>query len=175
MEFIFKDFLETAKLLSEENLVYSYVGNLSRKWKEKLFITRTGISLRNLSEEDIIVIPFDESSILEERASSEINIHKELIKRSGKNSVVHTHPIYTVLLSFKVEKIEPVDSEGREALKSVPVVSEREQLSETININKIAVLKGHGVFSVGNSLLEAYELISILENSSKILWRLEYG
>ena len=142
MKFILKEFLETAYLLSQENLVHSYIGNLSKKRGKKFFMTRTGYSQRSLSEEDVIVLPFER---------------------------------FSVLFSFKVEKIEPVDCEGGEVLKSVPVVNEREHLVKAFNENNIVVLEGHGVFSVGNSLLEAYELISILENSSKILWRLEYG
>ena len=184
MEFVLKEFREVARLISTEGLTYGYTGNLSRLWGEKLFITRRGSNLINLKDEDIIAIPFWGGSILEERASSERDVHRRILKETGKKAVVHLHAIYAIKLSFLTEKIVPIDSEGKIALGEVPVISvERtsaseelaQKLSETLKDISVAVVKSHGVFAVGDSLVEAYEKVSLLENSCKILWGLEYG
>lgn len=184
MDYIYKDFLLTAGMLAQEQLAYSYTGNLSRRWKNNLFITRTGANLRNLSKEDIIVLPLDKKSILESRASSELIVHKSILKSSGKKAVLHTHPIYTVKLSFNSDVIIPKDSEGKAILGSVPVLEVEKStasielakiLSEVLKEKKVAVIRGHGVFAVESSLFKAYEVVSILENSCKILWRCQNG
>ena len=184
MEFILKEFREVARLISLEGLTYGYTGNLSRLWGDRLFITRTGSNLLNLSDEDIIAIPFQGSSLLEKRASSERNVHRRVLKETGKRAVVHLHAVYTIKLSFLTEKIVPIDNEGREILGEVSVLNVEKasaseelakKLSEALKDRYIAVVKSHGVFAVGDSLIEAYEKISILENSCKILWGLKYG
>ena len=184
MELILKEFREVARLISIEGLTYGYTGNLSRLWEKRFFITRSGSNLLNLSDEDIIEIPFQGYSILEERASSERNVHRRVLKETGKKAVVHLHAIYAIKLSFLTDRIDPVDNEGKAFLGEVPVLSVEkasasaelaEKLSEVLKDKGVAVVKSHGVFAVGKNLIEAYEKISILENSCKILWGLKYG
>ncbi|WP_461829744.1 class II aldolase/adducin family protein [Aquifex sp.] len=184
MEFILKEFREVARLISLEGLTYGYTGNLSRLWGNRLFITRTGSNLLNLTDEDIIAIPFQGSSLLEERASSERNVHRRVLKETGKKAVAHLHAVYTIKLSFLSDSILPIDSEGKAILGEVPVLNVEkasaseelaEKLSEALKNKDVAVVKSHGVFAVGENLIEAYEKVAILENSCKILWGLKYG
>lgn len=176
--------MEVARLISIEGLTYGYTGNLSRLWGGTLFITRRGSNLLNLSEEDVIGIPFERKGFLDDRASSERNVHRAILKSSGKKAVVHLHTIYTVKVSFLTDRIIPKDNEGRAILGEVPVIKAEKasgseelayKLSEVLMNGNVAVVKGHGVFAVGEDLREAYEVVSVLENSCKILWGLEYG
>ncbi|GAB6065346.1 class II aldolase/adducin family protein [Aquifex pyrophilus] len=184
MEHIIRDFLLTSEMLSKEGLTYSYTGNMGRKRGERLFITRTGSNLLNLSKEDIISIPLKGKSILDERASSELRVYRAILNEFPYSSLLHVHAPYTLCVSFKRKEITPLDSEGKEALGSVPVLSLRspsaseelsEALKESFKSHRIAVIRGHGVFCLENSLYRAYELVSLLENSCKILWRCEDG
>ena len=184
MEFILKEFKEVARLISLEGLTYGYTGNLSRLWGNKLFITRTGSNILNLTNEDIIAIPFQDYSILEERASSEREIHKRVLKETKKKAVVHLHTVYTIKLSFLTDSIFPIDNEGKVILGKVPILSVEkasaseelaEKLSEALKNKSIVVVKSHGVFAVDENLIEAYEKVAILENSCKILWGLKYA
>ncbi len=184
MEHIIKDFLLTSEMLSKEHLTYSYTGNMGRKRGKRLFITRTGSNLLSLSEEDIISVPLEEKSPLDSRASSELKVYRDILGEFSYTSLLHVHAPYTLCVSLKRDKIIPLDSEGREALGSVPVLSLRnpsaseelsQALKESFKTYKIAVIKGHGVFCLENSLFRAYELVSLLENSCKILWRCEDG
>ncbi|MEN3028524.1 MAG: class II aldolase/adducin family protein, partial [Aquificaceae bacterium] len=63
---------EVGRLLYAEGLVDARAGNLSCKVGNELIITRRGSHLGRLKEWDFIKIPIEESSILEERASSEL-------------------------------------------------------------------------------------------------------
>ena len=184
MEFILKEFREVARLISLEGLTYGYTGNLSSLWGKRLFITRSGSNLLNLRDEDIIEIPLEEYSILEGRASSEREVHRKVLKETGKKAVVHLHTIYAIKLSFLTDSIIPMDNEGKAILGEVPVLSVEkasaseelaQKLSEALKDKDVAVVKSHGVFAVGDNLIKAYEKIAILENSCKILWGLKYG
>jgi len=184
VEFVIREFLKCAKLVVEENLTYSYTGNMSRLFGGKLYITRGGTNFRNLFEGDIMTLPLEGSSILETRASSELPVHRRVLKETSHKALLHTHPVYTIMCSLKTDEIIPLDNEGKYIIGRVkvlelekPSASEElaESLTEELKRNDIAIVKGHGVFAGGQDLIRAYELTSVLENSCKILWGVEYG
>lgn len=184
MEFIIEEFLRCAQLVSLENLTYSYTGNMSRLFNEALYITRTGANFRDLTEGDILKLPLDGRSVLEERASSELIVHRKVLKETYHKALLHTHPVYTLMCSFKKEEISPLDSEGKAILGRVKVLdlenpSASEELADSLvkelKDKNVAVIRGHGVFVGSENLIRAYEITSVLENSCKILWGVEYG
>ncbi len=178
MRWIYREIVEVGRLLFEEGLVSARSGNISRAFGEDIFITRTGSHMGNLSPADIIKLPLREKSILESRASVELPVHRRIILETGKNSVVHAHPTYTLKVAFETDLIEPIDSEGREILRKVPVLelkkpSASEELarraSEFLKDFPVVVIRGHGVFSAHGELLRAYSYISTLEHSCKVM------
>ncbi len=184
MEWIKREIIRTGRLLFEEGLVSARSGNLSRAFGNTLFITRTGSHLGSLREQDIVGVPLLGSSILDGRASVELEVHRRIIQITGKSAVVHAHPTYTLCVSFGRKLIEPADSEGREILGSVTVLrlekpSASEELaiavSEALKDGHVVVVEGHGVFSAHREILRAYSFISTLEHSCKILYLKEVG
>ncbi|NPA32367.1 MAG: aldolase [Aquificae bacterium] len=182
MNHIYKEFLLVANLLSKEGLTYAHTGNMSRKLGEELFITRRGAHIGHLFPEDIINVPLTGRSVLDERASSELNVHRKIIKTIKADALLHTHSPCTVSLSLEARTITPKDTEGKAILGSVPVVSPSEPsaseeladcLIDAFKRAKVAVVRGHGVFALGENLLDAYKLVSLLEHSCKILRRCE--
>ncbi len=177
MERVIRDIIKVGRLLFEEGLVGGRSGNLSVALGDKLLITRTGSFLGSLTPYDIIEVPLWDESLLDERASVELPVHRRIITVTGKRAVVHAHPPYTVSLSLFEKFIEPVDSEGKEVLGAVPVLElERpsaseelaKALSEALKEFKVVVVKGHGVFSADADIFRAYAYVSTLEQSSKI-------
>jgi L-fuculose-phosphate aldolase len=179
MEWIYREIITVGRLLFREGLVSARSGNISSAFGERLFITRTGSNMGNLQREDIIALPLRGKHLLDERASVELPVHRKIIIETGKSSVVHAHPTHTLLCAFDREKIEPVDSEGREILGSVPVLelerpSASEELaravSEALRDNHVVVIRRHGVFSAHRDIQKAYSFVSTLEHSCKILF-----
>ncbi|WP_457599802.1 class II aldolase/adducin family protein [Hydrogenivirga sp.] len=179
MEWIYREIREVGRLLFREGLVSARSGNISRAFGGRIFITRTGSNVGALRKEDIISLPLQGSHLLDERASVELLVHRRIIRETGKGSVVHAHPTYTLLISFTGELIEPADSEGKEILGSVPVLelekpSASEELakraSEVLKRRPAVVIRGHGVFAADRELHRAYSLLSTLEHSCKILF-----
>ena len=178
MEWIYREFRRVGRLLFEEGFVSARSGNLSFRWRDKVFITRTGAFVGDLSREDIMSLPLREDSPLSERASVELVVHRSVLLNTARRAVVHAHPPNAVALSFSREEITPVDSEGFELIGRVRVVapekvSASEELAEAVlevlREDKIVVVRGHGVFSADTSLFGAYRHISTLEHSCKIL------
>ena len=170
--------VKIGELLYKEGLIDARAGNLSVRLGNRAIITRTGSHLGNLSFEDLIELPLYQKHTLEDRASSEWIVHRGIYLQTTHKAVVHAHPLYTVFLSNYYSRIEPKDSEGKAILGAVEVIpdypSGSEELARVVaqglKTSKILIVKNHGVFSAGQTLTQAYSLISVLERSCRYLW-----
>ncbi len=177
MRWVIEEFRLVGESLFREGLVSGRAGNLSYALKDRLIITRTGSFLGDLREMDLIEVPLMGSSPLDERASSELPVHRRIVLETGKRAVVHAHPPCAVSLSLFEKTIEPIDSEGKVILGEVPILDPEglhapEEIAgavaETLKDHKVVVIKGHGAFSADTSLTRAYTYISTLEHSCRI-------
>lgn len=159
-------------------VISSHGGNMSVRMGDRILITRRGSNLAWLEERDIIDIGLreDDSNVM--LASSEIVVHRAVYANTTAQAIVHTHPPYTIVRSLVSDEIVPIDSEGSYLLKRVPVVSSEltvgstdvaAVVSQQLKEYPIVVLRGHGAFSVGNLLEEAYQWTSSLEVACKII------
>ncbi len=159
-------------------VISSHGGNMSVRMGDRILITRRGSNLAWLEERDIIDIGFQEDDSNVMLASSEIVVHRAIYQNTTALAIVHAHPPYAIVRSFVADEIVPIDSEGSYLLKRVPVVATEltigstevaKIVSQQLKEYPIVVLRGHGAFSVGNLLEEAYQWTSSLEVSCKIL------
>jgi L-fuculose-phosphate aldolase len=159
-------------------VISSHGGNMSVRMGDRILITRRGSNLAWLEERDIIDIGFQEDDSNVMLASSEIVVHRAIYQNTTALAIVHTHPPYAIVRSFIADEIVPIDSEGSYLLKRVPVVATEltigstevaKIVSQQLKEYPIVMLRGHGAFSVGNLLEEAYQWTSSLEVSCKIL------
>lgn len=172
-----KKLIEIGRLLYEEGLIDARAGNLSYRLGKDMLITRTKSHLGKLKEWDFIRIPLTESHVLEERASSEALVHKEIYLNTPYRCVVHAHPPCAVALSFGLDPIEPEDSEGKALLGSVKVIPSypsgskelAKAVAQALKTSRLVVVRAHGVFSADSDPFHAYSHISVLERSCKIL------
>jgi len=152
-------------------------GNISRAFREHLFITRTGSCLGDLSPPDIVKLHLYEKSPLDERASVELDVHRAVVIGACKRAVVHAHPPAAVALSLSAERIELPDYEGRAVLGDVPLLdagslSRSEavrEIADLLRYTGIVLIKGHGVFSAADELAQAYNYVSALEHSCRLI------
>jgi len=168
---------KVGRLLFLEGLVDARAGNLSCVLGGELLITRRGSHLGKLSPWDFIKVPLEGGGILDDRASSELLVHREVYLNTDHKSLVHAHPTSAVVLSFERDIVEPIDSEGRELIGRVEVLppfpSGSKELalavSQALKRSKVVLVKGHGAFSADKDPFYAYCHISVLERSCKIL------
>jgi len=160
------------------NLNASHSGNISVRAGDKIYISRTGCMLGDIGAGDIIETNIDGSAV--GIASREIIVHRAIYKNTDAKAIIHAHPPYIIAMSVLVNEITAIDSEGNFFLKSAPVFETAktigsEEVAEKIpellnNHGKIAVLKYHGSFAIGQNLEEAFLWTTTLEKSAQIAY-----
>lgn len=156
----------------------SHSGNMSVRVGDRIFITRRGSMLSNLKEGDLVETGLQDDDSHITLASTEIKIHRAIYRETSALAVVHAHPPCAIALSLVEDEIRPVDTEGIYYFKVVPVVGAdltvgsdevAEKLPPLLQNYKIAMVRGHGSFAVGQMLEEAFQWTSSLEASCRSL------
>ena len=161
-------------------LLSSHGGNMSVRMGERIVITRTGAMLGHLTARDLIETGLEEDDSNIMLVSSEIVVHRAIYQNTSALAIVHVHPPFAVAQSMCVEDaIIPIDSEGSYLFRKVPVVQTETTVGSSdvakiaakmLREYKIFMLRGHGCFSIGPVLEEAYQWCSSLEESCKICY-----
>ncbi|HEX7973282.1 MAG TPA: aldolase [Anaerolineales bacterium] len=161
-------------------LTSSHGGNMSVRMGDRILITRTGAMLAHLTEKDLIETGLEANDSGVMLASSELVVHRSIYLNTSALAIVHVHPPYAVALSM-VEKdaIIPIDNEGSYVFRRVPII-QAEMTTGSKEVAKLAaqglreykliMLRGHGCFSTGPVLEEAYQWCTSLEEACKILY-----
>ena len=161
-------------------LTSSHGGNISVRMGDRIIITRTGAMLAHLTEKDLIETGLEEDDSNIMLASSELVVHREVYQNTAALAIVHVHPPFAVALSMIVkDAIFPIDSEGSYLFRKVPVMQTETTVgskdvariaADVLREYKIFMLRGHGCFSIGPVLEEAYQWCSSLEESCKMYY-----
>ena len=185
----FDEIRELGRDLFVSGLISSHGGNVSvlDASGEAIHITRSGSALGRLRDGDVVTVGFDcpgdndVALAADAQASIELIVHRALYHEVPETcAVVHAHSLFTTLLSLKQDTIEPLDSESKHFIPSVPILDVEETIasSEVAELIPqlivetgcpIAVVRGHGPFAVGRDLEEAWRYVSILEMSSRLI------
>ncbi len=80
----------------DKNLVDTHSGNISIGTEDGILITKTGRSLINLESDDF--------TLSADCASSELEIHRFILKSFPASSVFHCHPLNAIALSLRADK-----------------------------------------------------------------------
>lgn len=178
---ITKQMQEVGRDMFLAHLISSHGGNISVRVGDTIYITRTGSMLGRLASSDIVEVSLSKPDDRDKYASSELVVHRALYKATGAGAVVHAHAPQTIFRSMLEDEIEPIDSEARLFIPCVEVVQSKKtvgslEAAELLSAQiaraqsaPLAVLRGHGPFSTGDSLLEAYRWVSVLECSCEQL------
>ncbi len=173
---MFGDFLKIAKLLSIEGLISGSSGNVSIKFEDKIYITKSGSFLGLLTENDIV-------EITDQSASRESVVHNKIYDNNKDfKAIVHSHQVklisfidYFFLKKFGTFKginkifkifINNIDAETKVVFPNflTYVVTEKavgsdilaDLVSKAIIFNNACIVATHGVFAAGENLFEAY-------------------
>jgi L-fuculose-phosphate aldolase len=177
-ERIFRQFQEIGRDLYVADLVSSHGGNMSVRLGDRLVIKRRGAMLGRLKEGDLVETGLEKPDSGIALASTELVVHRAIYVATPALAVVHAHPRTAIALSLSREEIVPIDNEGSYLLHRVPVVTAEfasgsaelvEKLPRALQEYKIVMLRGHGCFSIGQTLEEAFQWVSCLEESCQII------
>lgn len=177
-EQILRQFQEIGRDLYVADLVSSHGGNISVRLGSRLIIKRRGAMLGRLTEVDLVETGLEKPDSGVMLASTELVVHRAIYLATRALAVVHAHPRTAIALSLSREEIVPIDNEASYLLHKVPVVAAEfasgspelvEKLPAALQQYKIVMLRGHGCFSIGQTLDEAFQWVSCLEEACQII------
>lgn len=180
MDIDVKEIIEIAHDLYNRQLVSGKAGNISVRVKiedkDIIAISPTLKSLKDLKEEEIVLVNLDGEVLTKGKPSSEINLHLEIYKaRNDVNAIVHTHSPYATGFAFSSKKIKRLEGFGKittpflEEINYLPPgsVELAENAAKAIGDEDVLILKHHGVLCVADELKEAANLAEFIEDSAK--------
>jgi L-ribulose-5-phosphate 4-epimerase len=135
-----------------------------------------------LTADDVITVDLNAKKVEgKTREPLETEIHTGIYRaRPDVMSVVHSHPVHSVVFSITKKPLLPVSVHGAIFADGVPTfdvvghVDTRELgdgLAKTLGSHRAALLKMHGAVIVGSSVEEAFAAsLQLEENAEKQLW-----
>lgn len=175
MSAILDEFQQVGRDLYAAGLVSSHGGNMSVRHGEGLIVTSHGSRLGHLAQADLVEVrPGLEPRV---EPSMDLALHQAIYAAASEaEAVVHAHPRHAIALSLMGKEIRPQDLEGQHYLGVVPVVPRGENvvraLADALRQHRIVVVAGHGSYARGDSLWQALQWTSVLEESAEVLWLL---
>jgi len=169
------------KEIFERKLTVGTWGNVSLRTedRDKCVITPSGMNYQKLSPEDMVLISLD-GNVIEGKwkPSTELNMHCEIYKaREDVNAIIHTHPIFSSVLSVLREDIPPVIEDMVMLLGGKIRVTEyvlpggkelAEKTVEALENNSAVILANHGPVCVSTDMEKALTVCEVLEKSAQI-------
>jgi methylthioribulose-1-phosphate dehydratase len=161
----------------------------------QLAITASGLDKGNLAPEHILQIDADGQVITGQgKPSDETPLHLAAVKLRGAGAVLHTHSIWSTLLSQKVfAEADGIAISGYEMLKGLagvkthdhtewlPIIENSQQMGELAQTVAATLqrfptahgflLRGHGLYTWGQDLREAQRHIEIFEFLLEVMGR----
>lgn len=192
---------EIGKSFYQRGWVFGTSGNFSAVVSERplrLAITPTGLDKGALAPELFLEID-DEARVVRGKGkpSAETGLHLAIVRTRGARAVLHTHSLWSTLLSDAFAAEEAVPLEGFEMLKGLRGIQtheHREVLPIFENCQDIAqlaaqvkarlqsdsavhgfLLRRHGLYTWGQDLAEAKRHAEVLEFLLEVLGRSRSG
>jgi ribulose-5-phosphate 4-epimerase/fuculose-1-phosphate aldolase len=169
----------------------SHSGNMAVRWKdekgqEQIVITSTGSQKGDLDPGQICFLSPSETDFGYYKASSETDIHARILALEGVRASMHAHSKDLTIATLDDDEkpsqpapFVPIDPLGYYHLGGlVPVdwfevpsgsPEIRETIPERLAHHPAAMIQGHGVFTRGRTLKEAFFLACIANNSGYIV------
>lgn len=174
-------FVDVAHQIYGNGLTPGKSGNISlkisKKNETKVLITPSGVSLKDVSINNVIIVDLEGNQLEGEGVpSSELFMHLEIYKkRKDVEGIVHIHSPYATGFSFSDKKITRFEGFGKIKDPYLKVIDyappgSRELVDLAVNglgNEDVLILKNHGVLTVGMDLDEAALLAEFTESSAK--------
>ncbi len=154
----------------------------------RLAITASGAFKGQLTPDQIVEIDANgavQNCVSGARPSAEARLHSEIVRSRGAGAVLHTHSMWSTLLSDRHAPAKGLAIDGYEMLKGLDGVSTREHsewipiLENDQDMSRLAVrvqevlfsqpaahaflLRRHGMYTWGDSLSQAVRHVEIIE------------
>ncbi len=174
---IIRDIIVIGEKLFKLGIIGSHSGNVSTLFNGRIYITRTGSQLGFLTERDIVSFPATREKP-PAAASVESIVHMNIYRNTDATHIIHAHPPNLIALSLHMDRIIPLDAEGRYYLPEIPVFEAANPIGseevaeiagEKMKEYPLIVIRSHGIFARGHNWDEVLNLTSVAEKSAHII------
>ncbi len=164
----------------------------------RLIITASGMDKGRLTANQFVQVGPDARALAGEgRPSDETKLHLKIVQSRGAQAVLHTHSVWSTILSDMFANAHVVEIEGYEMLKGLagvrthehrellPILENSQDMDHLANQVKVALrqhphahgllLRGHGLYTWGESINEAKRHTEILEFLIEITGRTQFA
>jgi ribulose-5-phosphate 4-epimerase/fuculose-1-phosphate aldolase len=184
LEDLKREIAKYSNLAYERGLVGAAGGNVSARHKDLFLITAGGKSLRDVTEEDIIIVDKN-GKIIEgqegQKPSKETSLHIAIYKnRPDIDCVIHVHPSYCTAYSTRKKSVPICTASSRLKLKEVPLIGYANPGSEELagfvadcvrespEYVKALTLEAHGLIAWDKGLSNCFDIAELVEDTAKI-------
>jgi len=170
-----QELVQYYRWLRQYGLNDSHSGNASVRNDDTIWVTPTGCCADTLQVDDLVACHID--GAVGDGASLDAPLHIQVYQQNSQAvCVLHSHGPHSVALTMDGQCFVPPDFEGQYYFPKVPVlnieygdyVSEAPaQVAKALSQHKIAIVRGHGVYTQAESCNLAYKWTCSLEMSAK--------
>lgn len=177
--------LNAAREMLDAKLVIGSQGNASLRFRddngvEMVAITPSGLNYKAMKLDDIVVLDMKGKAVGgNKKPSVEFRLHLGIYKkRQDVNAIVHTHSLFSSILSVSGinlplildEQIHCLGGEIKVARYAPSGTLELvRSVTRALGTNNAAIMANHGALSVGPDMLQAINNSLLLERVSQIL------
>ncbi|MFX1448077.1 MAG: NAD(P)-dependent oxidoreductase [Promethearchaeota archaeon] len=180
-----EEIVDICKRLLNDGHVIGSAGNVSMRIKkgdeELVLITPSNINYEDMEPNDILIIDLEGKVIEGERNPSvEKHLHLGIYKeREDVNVIIHSHGIYSTILSTLNLSLPPVMEElvpylGGEVACAEYGEAGSEELANNVRVSleerNAVILANHGSLCCGSHIEGAYTVLKYLERGSQIYY-----
>ncbi len=181
-----KEIIQYSRLAYARGLVTAAGGNVSMRCGDQVVITASDVSLRDVSDETLIVCDLDGKLISCPeglRPSKETVLHLKVYRaRADVTSIIHVHPPYSVGYSINDRKIPVLTASSKMKINDVPVAGYANPGSEELSgyVEKTVksapeyihaiVLKAHGIIAYEKSMSSCFDIAELVEDTAHIAY-----
>jgi len=160
------EFQMAGRALSAAGLADGSSGNLSLRQGGGLIITRSGSSLANLEPSDLVLTGLIDDYITASPPSSELEVHRAILRAGSVNAVVHVHLPWALSLAEAAPALPggTLVIGGGGAI--IPGAFARE-IAAGLVAGGLVMVRGHGSFAAAATMAEACRLSLDFENTCR--------
>ncbi|MFI0155376.1 class II aldolase/adducin family protein [Streptomyces lydicus] len=166
------ELVDTARRTVVDGLVVGTSGNVSRRLKDLVLVTPSGVPYDRLGPGDLTAVDLNGAQIIGSlRPTSELPMHLAVYRSTPATAVVHTHAPYATAVSTLVAELPPVHYMAAALGGPVRVAPYAlygsdelaAHLLEALRDRTGALLQNHGTVAYGDSLDQALDRTAQLE------------
>jgi L-fuculose-phosphate aldolase len=164
--------------LYEQKLTTTSGGNVSQRIDNIVLITASQTDKAIMDEDQIGIISIGGNNLSDLKISMESKMHLAIYhNRLDVQAIVHSHPIFATSFAISGKDIKTNLAGEARAVLGKPVVASYALMGTQDLANTVAeaslkgnviLMENHGILTLGENLLQAYDRMEVLEAAAKM-------